>query len=151
MIQIGDPAPEFSGTDCQGRPVSLAGFRGRKVVLFFFPRVFTAGCTLENRYFRDHYEEVRALGADLVGVSVDPAAKSCEFASQENIHFALLSDSSREISRAYGVLWPLLNVDKRMTFVIDEQGKVERILHHEVRVFRHLDDVLAHLRQHVPA
>jgi len=151
MIQVGDPAPEFAGTDCQGRPVTLFGFRGRKVVLFFFPRVFTAGCTLENRYFRDHYEEVRALGAELVGVSVDPAAKSCEFASQENIHFALLSDSSREISRAYGVLWPLLNVDKRMTFVIDEQGKVERILHHEVRVFRHLDDVLAHLREQVPA
>jgi peroxiredoxin Q/BCP len=151
MPNVGDPAPPFSGTDCHGRQVSLEALRGKRVVLFFFPRVFTAGCTLENRYFRDHYQEVRALGAELVGVSVDPAARSCEFAQQEDIHFSLLSDPSREISRAYDVLWPLLNVDKRKTFVIDPNGVIERVLHHEVRIYRHLDDVLAHLRERPPA
>jgi peroxiredoxin Q/BCP len=151
MLNVGDPAPGFTGLDCHGRQVSLEAFRGQRVVLFFFPKVFTAGCTLENRYFRDLFGEVKALGAELVGVSVDPAAKSCEFAAQEDIHFALLSDASREISRAYEVLWPLLNVDKRKTFVIDPGGRIERILHHEVRIYRHLDDVLAHLRERTPA
>lgn len=126
--------------------MSLSALRGRKVVLFFFPRVFTPGCTLENRYFRDHYGEVSQLGAELVGVSVDPAARSCEFAAQERIQFSLLSDVDRAISRAYGVLWPVLNVDRRMTFILDREARIERIIHHEVRVYRHLDDVLEHLR-----
>lgn len=146
MLKVGDKAPAFSGQDCQGREVSLSALRGRRVVLFFFPRVFTLGCTIENRYFRDHYEEVSELGAELVGVSVDPQAKSCEFAEQEDIHFALLSDASREISRDYDVLWPVFNVDRRITFVISPDGVIERIIHHELRVYRHLDDVLEHLR-----
>jgi peroxiredoxin Q/BCP len=148
MIQVGDPAPDFTATDCQGRPVSLSSLRGRRVVLFFFPKAFTIGCTLEVRAFRDNQARIEALGAQLVGVSVDSARTQCAFAAQENIHFALLGDDERRISKAYEVLWPVLNVDRRVTFIIGPDGKVETTIRHEARVYRHLDDVLRYLQEH---
>jgi len=148
ILKPGDVAPDFSATDCQGRPVSLAALRGRRVVLFFFPRAFTLGCTLENRYFRDNHERLQGLGVELVGVSVDSVQRQCEFAEAEDIHFALIGDESREISHAYDVLWPVLNVDRRMTFIIGPDGRIEDVIHHEVRVYRHMDDVLAYLEAH---
>jgi peroxiredoxin Q/BCP len=148
MIQVGDPAPDFEATDCQGRPVSLSALRGRRVVLFFFPKAFTIGCTIEIRAFRDNHARLQALGVELVGVSVDSVRTQCDFAAQEAIHFSLLGDEQRQISRAYDVLWPVLNVDRRVTFLIDPQGRVEAIIRHEVRVYRHLDDVLRHLQEH---
>lgn len=148
MIQVGAPAPDFTATDCQGRPVSLSSLRGRRVVLFFFPKAFTIGCTLETRAFRDNHALIQRLGAELVGVSVDSVRTQCEFAAKEDIHFALLGDEQRHISRAYDVLWPVLKVDRRVTFIIDPAGTVESIIRHEVRVYRHLDDVLRYLREH---
>lgn len=145
MIQVGDPAPDFQATDCQGRPVSLAALRGKRVVLFFFPKAFTIGCTLEVRAFRDNQARIEALGAELVGVSVDSVATQCAFATQESIHFALVGDEQRRISQSYDVLWPVLKVDRRVTFIIDPSGRVESIIRHEVRVYRHLDDVLRYL------
>ncbi len=148
MIQVGDPAPDFLATDCQGRPVRLSALRGRRVVLFFFPKAFTIGCTLETRAFRDNHARLQALGAELVGVSVDSVRTQCAFAQQEDIHFALLGDEDRRISRAYDVLWPVLNVDRRITFIIAPDGRVESIIRHEIRVYRHLDDVLRYLQEH---
>ena len=148
MIQVGEPAPDFQATDCQGRPVSLAALRGRRVVLFFFPKAFTIGCTIEIRAFRDNHARIQALGAELVGVSVDSVQRQCEFAEAEGIHFALIGDESREISHAYDVLWPVLNVDRRMTFIISPEGRIEDIIRHEMRVYRHMDDVLAYLTAH---
>ncbi len=147
MLKAGDRAPDFSATDCQGNPVSLAGFRGRRVVLFFFPRAFTLGCTIENRAFRDNHGLIRSMGAELIGVSVDSVQRQCEFAEKENIRFALIGDESKEIGRAYEVLWPVLDIDRRATFLIDQDGVIEKVIHHEVRVYRHLDDVLAWLRE----
>jgi peroxiredoxin Q/BCP len=148
MLHVGDSAPDFTAIDCQGGPVSLSALRGRRVVLFFFPKAFTLGCTLENRYFRDNHERLRGLGAELVGVSVDTVQRQCEFAEAEDIHFTLIGDESRDISRAYDVLWPVLNVDRRMTFIISPEGRVEAVIHHEMRVYRHMDDVLAYLQAH---
>jgi peroxiredoxin Q/BCP len=79
---------------------------------------------------------------------VDSVHTQCAFAAQENIHFALLGDEERRISRAYDVLWPLLNVDRRVTFIINPEGKVESLIRHAARVYRHLDDVLRYLQQH---
>ncbi|HZI09128.1 MAG TPA: redoxin domain-containing protein, partial [Myxococcus sp.] len=98
--------------------------------------------------FRDNHLLIRELGAELVGVSVDTQRVQCEFAQKEDIHFSLLGDPERDISRSYDVLWPMLNVDRRVTFIIDPQGRVEHIIRHEVRVYRHLDDVLAFLKAH---
>jgi peroxiredoxin Q/BCP len=148
MLEVGDVAPDFTGTDCQGRTVSLSALRGRRVVLFFFPKAFTVGCTLETRYFRDNHARLLSLGAELVGVSVDSVQTQCAFAAQEDIHFSLLGDERRTISQAYGVLWPLLNVDRRVTFIIGPQGRIESVIRHEVRVYRHLEDVLSYLKEH---
>ncbi|HEX8701711.1 MAG TPA: peroxiredoxin [Myxococcaceae bacterium] len=148
MIQVGDRAPDFTATDCQGRSVSLSSLRGRRVVLFFFPKAFTPGCTIETRAFRDNHGEIQSLGAELVGVSVDSVRTQCAFATKEDIHFALLGDEDRRISSRYEVLWPVLNVDRRVTFIIDPAGVVESVIRHEIRVYRHLDDVLRYLREH---
>ncbi len=146
MIQRGDIAPDFSATDCAGRSFKLSDYRGtRKVVLFFFPRAFTPACTIEIRAFRDNQALIESKGAVLVGVSVDNHTRQCDFAKSEHIDFHLIGDESRTISELYGVVWPVLKVDRRATFIIDEQGRVEDVLHHEVQVYRHLDDVLQKL------
>ena len=124
----------------------LSDYRGRRVVLFFFPKAFTPGCTIENRAFRDNYALIQSLGAELIGVSVDTVQRQCEFAEKENLLFPLIGDESKEIGRAYGVLWPILEIDRRATFIIDPDGRVEHVIRHELRVFRHLDDVLSWLR-----
>ncbi|MBZ4397096.1 peroxiredoxin [Myxococcus sp. MISCRS1] len=148
MLAIGDLAPDFVAIDCHGVPLSLSALRGRRVVLFFFPKAFTLGCTIENRAFRDNHLHLQELGAELVGVSVDTQATQCAFAEKEDIHFSLLGDPDRVISRAYDVLWPVLRVDRRVTFIIGPEGRIEDIIRHEVRVYRHLDDVLAYLESH---
>jgi thioredoxin-dependent peroxiredoxin len=148
MLDVGEKAPEIDATDCQGRQVRLSELRGRRVVLFFFPKAFTVGCTVENRAFRDNHALIRSLGAELVGVSVDSVKRQCEFAEKESLQFPLVGDASKEIGRAYGVLWPVVQIDRRVTFIIDPAGVVENVIKHEVRVTRHLDDVLEWLREH---
>jgi peroxiredoxin Q/BCP len=148
MISVGDEAPDFAAMDCRGRPVRLSAYRGRRVALFFFPRAFTPGCTIENRAFRDNYGLIQSLGAELIGVSVDSVQRQCEFAERENLRFPLIGDESKEIGRSYGVLWPILEIDRRVTFIVGPDGRVEQVIRHELRVYRHLDDVLAWLRAH---
>jgi peroxiredoxin Q/BCP len=146
MLAVGDVAPDFEAIDCLGQPFKLSGIRGtRKVVLFFFPRAFTPACTLEIRAFRDNQSLIESKGAVLVGISVDNHARQCEFAKAEHIDFHLIGDESRAISEMYGVVWPVLRIDRRATFLIDETGRIEDVLHHEVQVYRHLDDVLERL------
>ena len=145
MLEVGEVAPDFAATDCLGQRVKLSALRGRKVVLFFFPKAFTPACTIEIRAFRDNQALIESKGAVLVGVSVDNHSRQCDFAKSEKIDFHLIGDESRNISEKYGVVWPVLRVDRRATFLIDEQGQVEDVLHHEVQVYKHLDDVLAHL------
>ncbi|MBS1150642.1 MAG: Thiol peroxidase, Bcp-type [Myxococcaceae bacterium] len=145
MLKSGDVAPDFAAVDCQGRPVKLSDLRGKKVVLFFFPKAFTPICTIEIRNFRDHQAAIEARNATLIGVSLDKPARQCEFAKSEQIDFALIGDESRAISESYGVVWPLVRRDRRATFLIDEQGRIEAVINDEVKVYRHLDDVLAKL------
>ena len=90
MLAVGDTAPDFEALDCQGRVVRLGDYRGRRLVLFFFPKAFTSGCTEEIRHFRDNQARIRGLGAELVGVSVDRPEVQCEFARSESIDFPLL-------------------------------------------------------------
>ncbi len=143
MLQRGDIAPDFDAVDCRGERITIGEYRGkRKVVLFFFPRAFTPACTLEVRNFRDNHERISTAGAELIGVSVDRAERNCRFAEAEGLQFRLVGDESRMISDLYGVVWPVLRIDRRATFVIDEQGVIVEVIHHEVQVYRHLEDVL---------
>ena len=138
MLAVGDTAPEFEARDCQGRTVRLGDYRGRRLVLFFFPKAFTSGCT----------EEIRA---ELVGVSVDRPEVQCEFARSEKIEYPLLGDNDRKISDRFGVLWPLVRINRRVTFVVTPEGRIEEVIQHERQVWRHLDDVIAALQKRVGA
>ena len=106
----------------------------------------TTGCTIETRLFRDHYTEIAALGAEVIGVSVDSNEKQCEFASREGVSFPMIGDSQKTIGKSYDVLWPLLNVAQRITYVIGPDGRVEAAFHHELLVSKHLEAVRAHLQ-----
>lgn len=146
MLTVGDPAPDFDTVDCRGERVHLASYQGtRKVVLFFFPKAFSPACTLEVRNFRDNYQRITQLNAELIGLSVDKSDRQCKFALQEQLQFRLISDESRVISGLYGVVWPVLRIDRRATFVIGLDGRIEDVFHHEVQVYRHLEDVLDRL------
>lgn len=146
MLEKGAQAPDFEAVDCRGQRVTLSEYRGkRRVVLFFFPRAFTPACTLEVRNFRDNYERIAGLNAELIGVSVDRAEKNCKFAETEGLQFRLIGDENRALSELYGVVWPVLRIDRRATFVIDEEGVIIDVIHHEVQVYRHLEDVLERL------
>ncbi len=146
MLTVGDPAPDFDTVDCRGERVHLASYQGtRKVVLFFFPKAFSPACTLEVRNFRDNYQRITQLNAELIGLSVDKSDRQCKFALQEQLQFRLIGDESRVISGLYGVVWPVLRIDRRATFVIGLDGRIEDVFHHEVQVYRHLEDVLDRL------
>jgi peroxiredoxin Q/BCP len=151
MLVPGDLAPDFETIDCMGNPLRLSSFFGhQRVVLFFFPKAFTPACTIEVRHFRDHYQRIQSLGAELVGVSIDKPEKQCRFAREEHLQFRLVGDERRFISELYGVVWPVLRVDRRATFVIGDSGYIEHVIHHELQVHRHLDDVLEYLSRHPP-
>ena len=151
MLKAGDPAPDFKAAATDGRPVSLSALRGRPVVVYFFPKAFTPGCTLETRAFRDAYPELSALGVEVIGVSADSNERQCEFAAAEKVSFPMVGDSSRELGKAFDALWPLLNVNQRITYVIDEKGRIEAVFHHELQIGKHLARVREHLAARKPA
>jgi len=141
LLAVGDEAPEFAATATDGRAVSLSALRGRKVVLYFYPKAFTPLCTKETIRFRDNYHDLHALGVEVIGISVDDPDTQCRFAERHQVRFPLLADTSKTISRAYGVLRSLLPFDRRVTYVVDEHGRIAAVFQHEFQVSRHLDDV----------
>lgn len=126
----GDQAPAFTLQDSGGGSVSLGDFRGRKVVLYFYPAAMTPGCTTEACDFRDNLNSLASAGYQVVGVSKDEPAANAEFAQQEALNFPLLSDPDLAVHRAYGAWGERSMYGKpvtgtiRSTFVIDEQGAV---------------------------
>ncbi|MBZ0115697.1 MAG: peroxiredoxin [Sandaracinaceae bacterium] len=145
-LEVGDSAPPIDAQSTDGRRIRLADYQGRYVVLYFFPKAFTPGCTAQARRFRDNYPELRELGAEVIGVSVDDQATQCDFANRERVKFPMIGDADEAISRAYGTRRAFLPFDKRVTFVIDPDGKVAATFHHELQISKHLDEVLHFLR-----
>src|SRR3569832_138032 len=134
MLKVGDLAPDFTAEASNGKTLRLSELRGKRVVLFFFPKAFTAGCTIETRLFRDHYSEIAALGAEVVGVSMDSAETQCEFATKEGVPFPMIGDKKRAIGKDYDVLWPLIGVARSITYVIGHDGRIETEFENEIRV-----------------
>jgi peroxiredoxin Q/BCP len=139
-------APAFKAPSSAGREVSLSDYRGKYVILYFYPKSFTAGCTIETIAFRDATDELRALGAEIVGVSADPENIQCKFADKHRATFPILADESRSISRAYGVLYPVIGRGMRITFVIDPEGYIVARFHHELLFKKHIDDAIQFLK-----
>ena len=141
----GQAAPPFSGRDQQGVRHSLSDYKGKWLVLYFFPKADTPGCTKEACSFRDGIRDLSHLGATVVGVSMDHQGAQEHFAKKFHIPFPLLADDSGNIARAYGAAGGFLNFDHRYTFLIDPKGQiVKRYL--DVDPDRHSAEVIGDLK-----
>jgi peroxiredoxin Q/BCP len=147
----GDPAPDFRGTTTDGRPVALADYRGRKLVLYFYPRDDTPHCTQQACSFRDHQAELAARGAAVLGVSTQDAASHRRFSDKFHLNFPLLADTDGAVGRAYGTLGgrglvaklkAALGAADRVTFIIDAEGRVAHVIDRP-DVANHAEEVLA--------
>ncbi len=128
MLQVGEPAPEFTVQSHDGATVSLCTWRGKKVLLWFYPEAGTPGCTLEGRGFRDHQEYFDDNGIQILGVSFDPVDRNSAFALKCGFKFPLLCDVDRKIALAYGACSNAkAQSAERISFLIDEHGKIARV------------------------
>lgn len=146
MPKVGDPAPKFRLAAGDGSHVSLDDFLGKKLVLYFYPKDYSAGCTREACSFRDSYSAFKELGAGIVGISPDRASSHEKFAKDKQLPFPLLSDSDGSTRRAYGVKSTLGLISGRITFVIDEQGIIRHIYSSQIHPERHVKEALTALK-----
>jgi thioredoxin-dependent peroxiredoxin len=129
-LEVGDKAPAFSLPDADGRTVSLADYRGRRLIVYFYPAASTPGCTKEACDFRDNLRDLGDAGLDVVGISPDPPAKLAKFRDAQKLTFPLLSDPDRKVLTAWGAYGEKTMYGKtvqgviRSTFVVDEKGKI---------------------------
>jgi thioredoxin-dependent peroxiredoxin len=151
MLKVGDIAPEIDAATTDGSRFVLSAQKGLCTVVYFFPKAFTPGCTVETRRFRDNYTEIALAGASIVGVSTDDNATQCRFSEELRTPFPLIGDADRAISRAYDVLWPLVGVAKRVTFVIGPERRILATFRHEIDVTKHRDDVLKFVHDRLTA
>lgn len=148
QLKEGDKAPIFSGKDQNGNAIELGQFSGKKLILYFYPKDQTPGCTAESCNLRDHYEELQKLGFDVVGVSPDSEKSHQNFITKQNLPFNLIADTEKEILKAYGA-WGLKKMYGReyegvlrTTFVIDGDGVIEKIFT-KVKTKEHVAQILA--------
>ena len=149
----GDPAPDFEGVTTDGTRVSLAGYRGKKLVMYFYPMDDTPGCTKQACSLRDHNADIKAKGAEILGISTQDEKSHQKFTSKYKLNFPLLADTEGAVGRAYGTLGGggLLSKLKsaagmadRITFIIDEKGQVAHVID-KPDVAHHAEEVLARL------
>lgn len=153
VIEEGKAAPAFSLESTEGKKIKLADFKDKKaVVLYFYPKDNTPGCTQEACDFRDGFSKIKKMGAVILGVSPDSMASHEKFSSKFELPFALLSDDKREVCEKYGV-WQLKKFMGRefmgvvrTTVIIDKKGKIHRIFS-KVKVKNHLDEVMEALQE----
>lgn len=145
---VGSTAPEFSLITNEGKPASLAEFRGKWVVLYFYPKDFTSGCTLQARNFQRDLKTYEQMNAVILGVSVDSAESHKEFCAKEGLAFKLLSDTDAKVSSDYGSVMEYngAKLSSRNTFIIDPQGKVAKVFL-KVRPAGHSEEVLTALAE----
>ena len=133
-LKQGDAVPDFTAKDEQGNTISLSDYRGKKLIVFFYPKASTPGCTVEACNLRDNYKTLQAQGYDLLGVSADSAKRQANFKNKYAFPFPLLADEDKTVINAFGVWGPKKFMGRdydgihRMTFLIDENGLVERVI-----------------------
>jgi peroxiredoxin len=143
VLKPGDIAPEIDALASDGKRFRLSAQSSKLcTVVYFFPKAFTPGCTKEARRFRDNFAELELAGASIVGISTDDHEKQCSFADSLEAPFPMIGDADKAISTAYGVLWPLIALPRRVTFIVNALRTVEAVFQHEVQIAKHRDDVL---------
>jgi peroxiredoxin Q/BCP len=152
MVEENKLAPDFELKDSEGNLVKLSDFRGKTVILYFYPKALTSGCTKEAQDFRDNYEEIKKLGAEVIGVSGDKVETIKKFKQKENLPFILLSDEGFRVSTEYGVYKEKSMYGKkymgieRSTFIIDKDGVVRKIMR-KVKVPNHVKEVIEEIKK----
>ena len=147
MVKEGTTAPSFKTTDANGEPVNLKDFRGKKVVLYFYPKDDTPGCTKEACSFRDAFSKFKKQGITILGVSPDSEKSHQKFTAKYKLPFTLLADTNHSIADAYGVYGEKKFMGRtymgihRTTFLIDEKGKIKKVFE-KVKPEDHADEVL---------
>jgi peroxiredoxin Q/BCP len=133
-LKKGDKAPAFSVKNQEGKLVQLDDFKGKKVVLFFYPKASTPGCTMEACNLRDNYETFKSKGYEIIGVSADSEKRQLNFSTKQELPYSLLADVDKQVINAYGVWGPKKFMGReydgihRTTFVIDENGIIEEVI-----------------------
>lgn len=147
-LEVGQAAPDFVLPDQDGKTRQLADWRGKWLVLYFYPKNDTPGCTTEACNFRDDWLLLQELGAAVVGLSVDTSASHAAFAQKYKLPFPLLADAQGEVAARYGALsdWWLYKFAKRQTFIVNPQGRIARI-YRSVDSDKHSAEIVADLRQ----
>lgn len=147
MIAEGQPAPAFELATDEGRQVKLSDFKGKKVILYFYPKDDTPGCTTQACDLRDHIQEIDARGAVVLGVSPDDVASHKKFKEKFGLNFTLLADADHQVAEQYGV-WKEKNLYgkktmgvERTSFIIDEQGRIAKVLP-RVKPAEHVGQIL---------
>ena len=150
MLKPGDKAPEFKLTADSGEDISLKDYRGKKVILYFYPKDMTSGCTVEACDFRDNIKKIEKKNAVVIGVSPDDTKSHNKFKDKYELPFTLLSDETKTMLNDYGV-WQEKSMYGRKymgvvrtTFIIDEKGKIEKI-YEKVKVPGHIEEILQQL------
>jgi peroxiredoxin Q/BCP len=147
QIGVGDTAPEFTLQSQGGEVVTLKQFLGKtEVVLYFYPKDNTPGCTTEARAFRDSYEVFKKMGAEVIGISSDSVDSHRDFASKCDLPFIILSDSSGKIRKLYGVPSSLGLLPGRVTYVIDKNGIVRYVFSSQFNPARHVEEAIRALK-----
>jgi len=146
-LSVGTKAPDFTLNDQHGKPVSLADFRGQKsVVVYFYPKDDTPGCTAEACSFRDQFTEFSDAGAEVIGISSDSEASHKKFAEKHKLPFTLLSDRGGKVRTAFGVPATFGLLPGRVTFVIDKEGVVRHAFNSQINATKHVAESLAVLK-----
>jgi thioredoxin-dependent peroxiredoxin len=155
-LNPGDPAPDFELPDQDGRLVKLSDFRGQPVVVYFYPKASTPGCTTQACGVRDHKPKYEQAGAIVLGISPDPVSKIEKFADKYDLGFPLLADEDHAVAESYGV-WVEKSMygrtyfgNERTTFIVDSEGKITEVLRN-VKPVEHDEQVLAALAEAGPA
>ncbi|WEH41635.1 thioredoxin-dependent thiol peroxidase [Streptomyces sp. AM 2-1-1] len=149
-LQPGDTAPAFTLPDADGKDVSLADHKGRKVIVYFYPKALTPGCTKQACDFTDNLDLLAGAGYDVIGVSPDKPERLAKFREEENLKVTLVGDPSKEVLAAYGAYGEKQNYGKtvkgviRSTFVVDEEGAIEHALYN-VRATGHVAKIIKDL------
>jgi thioredoxin-dependent peroxiredoxin len=140
-LKEGEAAPAFALKSDDGKTITLAALKGKPVVLYFYPKDGTPGCTTEACNFRDNFSAFQTAGIEVLGISVDNESSHQKFKEEQKLNFTLLADSDKEVSKKYGVLGTM-GWASRVTFLIDKEGKIKKI-YREVNPEVHAAEVLA--------
>lgn len=145
MLAVGTLAPSLRFVTTAGTKLSLSELRGAPVVLFFFPKAFTPGCSAEAGQFRAAKPDLERYGARVFGVSTDDLETQCKFS--ERVGVELIADPYGDIVETFGVAWPILRRARRITYVIDGEGRIAAVISHELRVSLHVEETLEALER----